>query len=81
LNEEIYESLAGSSGAMINSRRRPGGGGDHTLTPRRRKILDFIGGSMERRGYSPSLREIADAVGLKSVSTVSYHLKVLEQAG
>jgi repressor LexA len=66
---------------MINSRRRPGGGGDHTLTPRRRKILDFIGGSMGRRGYSPSLREIADAVGLKSVSTVSYHVKVLEQAG
>jgi repressor LexA len=36
---------------------------------------------MERRGYSSSLREIADAVGLKSVSTVSYHLKVLERAG
>jgi repressor LexA len=83
LNEWIYESLTGSSGTMINSRRRPGGGGggDHTLTSRRRKILDFIGGSMERRGYSPSLREIADAVGLKSVSTVFYHLKVLEQAG
>lgn len=73
--------MIGSSGAMINSRRQPGGDGDHTLTPQRRKILDFIGESMERRGYSPSLREIADAVGLKSVSTVSYHLKVLERAG
>jgi repressor LexA len=66
---------------MTNRKRRPGGDGDHPLTPRRQKILNFIGESMERRGYSPSMREIADAAGLKSVSTVSYHFKVLEQAG
>jgi repressor LexA len=66
---------------MTDRRRRPGGDGDHPLTPRRQKILDFIGESMERRRYSPSMREIADAAGLKSVSTVSYHFKVLEQTG
>jgi repressor LexA len=66
---------------MTNRRRLPGGDGDHPLTPRRQKILDFIGESMERRRYSPSMREIADAVGLKSVSTVSHHFKVLEQTG
>jgi repressor LexA len=36
---------------------------------------------MESRGYSPTMREVADAVGLKSVSTVSHHFKVLEQTG
>src|ERR1017187_7077456 len=66
---------------MTSRRRRSGGDGSHPLTPRRQKILDFIGESMERRGYSPTLREVADAVGLKSVSTVSHHFKVLEQAG
>jgi repressor LexA len=66
---------------MSSRRRRPGGDGNHPLTPRRRKILDFIGESIEGRGYSPTMREVADAVGLKSVSTVSHHFKVLEQTG
>lgn len=66
---------------MIDIGQRPGGDGDHALTPLRQEILGFIHESKERRGYPPSLREIADAVGLKSVSTVSYHLKILEQAG
>src|ERR1022692_3525821 len=66
---------------MTTRSRLPGGDGDHRLTPRRQEILDFIGESTERRGYSPSMREIADAVGLKSVSTVSHHFKVLEKTG
>jgi repressor LexA len=66
---------------MNSRRRRPGGDGNHPLTPRRRKILDFIGESIEGRGYPPTMREVADAVGLKSVSTVSHHFKVLEQTG
>lgn len=60
-------------------------GGDHgyepPLTPRRQKILDCIRDSVERRGYPPSMREIADAVGLKSTSAVSYQLETLEQMG
>jgi repressor LexA len=66
---------------MADRRRRTGDDGNHLLTPRRRKILDVIGESMERRGYPPTMREIAAAVGLKSVSTVSHHVKVLEQMG
>jgi repressor LexA len=66
---------------MTSRRRRPGGDGNHPLTPRRRKILDFIGESMERRGYPPTMREVAEAVGLRSVSTVSHHFKILEQTG
>jgi repressor LexA len=54
---------------------------DHRLTPRRQKILNCIHDSVERRGYPPSMREIADAVGLKSTSAVSYQLKILEHMG
>lgn len=54
---------------------------DRLLTPRRRQIIDYIRRSMERRGRSPSMREIAEGVGLSSVSTISYHLKILTAAG
>ncbi len=71
----------GSGGAMTIRRRRPPGDGGHSLTPRRRKILGFIREASKRSGYSPSMQEIADAVGLKSVSTVSYHMEILEEMG
>jgi repressor LexA len=51
------------------------------LTERQQKILAFIREFMERRRYPPSMREIAHAVGLKSASTVSYQLKILEKMG
>lgn len=54
---------------------------DHMLAERQQKILDFIRESMDRRGYPPSVREIADAVGLRSTSAVSYQLKILEEKG
>jgi repressor LexA len=66
----------------MTARRRPSGGGrDRLLTPRRQQILDCIRRSMERHGCSPSMREIAEAVGLRSVSTVSYHFAILAAAG
>ena len=66
----------------MTTRRRPSGGGrDRLLTPRRQQILDHIRRSVERRGCSPSMREIAEAVGLRSVSTVSYHVAILAAAG
>ncbi len=52
-----------------------------TLGPRQRKILDFILGTVEARGYPPSVREIADAVGLASPSTVHAHLEALQRKG
>lgn len=55
--------------------------GNRTGEERRQSILDFHRSFAERRGYSPSLREIGDAVGLKSTSTVSYHLTILQQMG
>ena len=66
---------------MTTTRWLPGGDRDQRLTPRRQKILHCIHESVERRGYPPSMREIADAVGLKSTSAVSYQLTILEHMG
>ncbi|MFW5867046.1 MAG: transcriptional repressor LexA [Armatimonadota bacterium] len=51
------------------------------LTPRRRQILDFIATTVEERGYPPTVREIGAEIGLKSSSSVHYHLRVLEEEG
>jgi repressor LexA len=51
------------------------------LTPRRRKIVEIIDDSVRRNGYAPSMREIGEAVGLASTSSVSYQLSVLENEG
>ena len=45
------------------------------------KILDFIKSEIQTKGYPPSVREIANAVGLKSTSTVHGHLQRLEKRG
>jgi repressor LexA len=52
-----------------------------TLTARQRGILDMIETSMRERGYPPSVREIGEAVGLTSPSTVHSHLASLERMG
>ena len=51
------------------------------LTDRQREILDLIRTTVARRGYPPSVREIGDAVGLSSPSTVHSHLSSLADAG
>ena len=51
------------------------------LTDRQRKILQAIEGSMQVSGYPPTLREIGEAVGLASTSSVSYQLSVLAEKG
>ncbi|WP_027500470.1 transcriptional repressor LexA [Rhodococcus sp. UNC363MFTsu5.1] len=52
-----------------------------TLPPRQQRILTVIRDFVVERGYSPSARQIGDAVGLRSSSTVSKHLKSLEEKG
>lgn len=54
---------------------------NHAVTETQQKILDCYREWVERRGYPPTLREIAEAVGLKSPSTVFYHLKILKKRG
>jgi repressor LexA len=52
-----------------------------TLTGKRLEILEFIAESLRERGYPPSVREIGEAVGLASSSTVHAHLAVLQREG
>ena len=51
------------------------------LSKMQQKIYDFIVQYIRTQGYSPSVREIGEAVGLKSPSTVHFHLKHLEEVG
>ena len=51
------------------------------LTPRQRRVLEVISESVERRGYPPSMREIGEAVGLTSTSSVAHQLATLERKG
>jgi repressor LexA len=52
-----------------------------TISTRQRKILEFIEQQVRDRGYPPSVREIGDAVGLTSPSTVHTHLNTLQRLG
>jgi repressor LexA len=51
------------------------------LTERQRQILDYILTTVRRRGYPPAVREIGEAVGLSSPSTVHSHLSTLARSG
>jgi repressor LexA len=51
------------------------------LTERQRTILEVIRASVTNRGYPPSIREIGDAVGLTSTSSVAHQLRTLERKG
>ena len=51
------------------------------LSKMQRRIYDYIAACIQEQGYAPSVREIGEAVGLKSPSTVHFHLKRLEEAG
>ena len=52
-----------------------------TISEKQQKILDFIRNEQLNKGYPPSVREICDAVQLKSTSTVHGHLERLEKKG
>jgi repressor LexA len=54
---------------------------EHVLTWRQRKVLQVIRDSVQKRGYPPSMREIGEAVGLTSTSSVSYQLSTLQRKG
>jgi repressor LexA len=51
------------------------------LTVRQRQVLEFIDSEVRERGYPPSVREIGEAVGLSSSSTVHAHLAALQEKG
>lgn len=77
LPEQVFDSpgerlYAGPMSSDRTSRR---------ITPRQREILGFIEAQVLDRGYPPSVREIGEAVGLTSPSTVHSHLNTLERLG
>ncbi len=65
----------------IASEIAPGTRRRTTLSDKQREILGVIQASVARRGYPPSMREIAEAVGLASLSSVSHQLGQLELSG
>ncbi|HEY2204513.1 MAG TPA: transcriptional repressor LexA [Pseudonocardia sp.] len=71
----------GTSGAQVHAFPDPPGAESTALTPRQRKVLEVIRDWVERFGYPPSVREIGDAVGLTSTSSVHHQLRALERKG
>lgn len=51
------------------------------ITPKQQEILEYIKETILKKGYPPSVREICEAVRLKSTSSVHSHLETLEQKG
>jgi repressor LexA len=74
------DAPAGSGSAAVRTFPDRGADGDG-LTQRQRRVLEVIRDSIERRGYPPSVREIGEAVGLSSASSVAHQLSVLQKKG
>lgn len=51
------------------------------MTPKQKKVLDFIAAYAERHGYPPSQQEIAGRCGFQSLGTVQHYLKLLQRDG
>lgn len=67
---------------MTKVRPMPDGPRDETgLTARQRRVLEVIRDTVQHRGYPPSMREIGEAVGLTSTSSVSHQLRTLQRKG
>lgn len=74
--------MAKTSGTGKKVLELPDGPPDATgLTPRQQRVLATIKDAIEMRGYPPSMREIGEAVGLTSSSSVAHQLKTLEEKG
>jgi len=52
-----------------------------TLYRRQKQILDYIQQYLQKNGYSPTLRQIAESIGVSSLATVHEHLQVMERKG
>src|SRR5574344_1760541 len=51
------------------------------ITPKQQEILEYVKSQILSRGYPPAVREICEAVHLKSTSSVHSHLETLEKNG
>ncbi len=66
---------------MADIHELPGSGNSPELSARQSRVLEVIRDAVDQRGYPPSLREIGEAVGLTSPSSVAHQLKMLERKG
>ena len=66
--------------AVIPAERAPAGA-QHALSERQEKVLQFVRDAVRRHGYPPCIREIGEAVGLSSTSSVSHQLRMLQKKG
>ena len=66
---------------QANTQAAPIVDGPARLTARQRQVLEFIDAQTREQGYPPSVREIGEAVGLSSPSTVHAHLAALQDKG
>jgi repressor LexA len=82
LENPALESLSDETPARSLAGRPPGIRTDEAgLTERQRRVIEVIRDSVQRRGYPPSMREIGQAVGLSSTSSVAHQLMALERKG
>ena len=77
---EAGPAAGAGTGAQVHALPDGPADGDG-LTHRQRRVLEVIRNSVERRGYPPSMREIGEAVGLTSPSSVAHQLTTLERKG
>lgn len=75
--DEPGQAAGGTGGMTAEVRPFP----DPRLTARQRKVLRVIREWVQEHGYPPSVREIGDAVGLQSTSSVHHQLRTLEKKG
>ena len=68
-------------GILFSKKRGERGMTMAQMTKMQQRIYDYIAETIQRQGYPPSVREIGEAVGLKSPSTVHFHLKHMEELG
>jgi repressor LexA len=69
-----------AAAAVIPAEREPAFA-EHALSERQEKVLQFVRDAVRRHGYPPSIREIGEAVGLRSTSSVSHQLRMLQKKG
>ncbi|MDY6809867.1 transcriptional repressor LexA [Gordonia sp. HNM0687] len=74
-------SAAADAGSAADGAAADPEAAEAALTPRQRGVLEYIRASVRERGYPPSIREIGDAVGLTSTSSVAHQLRTLERKG
>jgi repressor LexA len=82
--DQAGESTAngGPAGAEVHAFPEPVEGADPAgLTARQQRVLEVIREWLDRFGYPPSVREIGEAVGLTSTSSVAHQLRALERKG